>query len=491
MRTRYSFPKSYTGFPSRDRAASGLRVGGEAGRAVSPADPRRPPCSHVAAGVVASATRYRATSIRYVYVFTGATTMGAPAWGSRGSDRPRLLRMTPLRHSFAAPASPPAPAPAHHEYASDADTNKKEEGWNANLSQRWRKLRRRCSGLRPGAAREPSPVRCSPSPPRPPQQCSPAPPAKLSFRHRAKVHTTASLRITSGAPDILRALGKLGGGLRRRALSAHDVLAPPQPPPATFYVPSPTSARAPASPPRAAPALRRRCSSPNVYRTRGSPAPRDRAPLIDHDDENRDVVDFAHDRKRNGYETRTRRPYSENVEFECGGYRNGYTRLPSERTPQRLWEEPYRLPRVQVRQEPIQQLRNGVAELRVSAKPRARPPPAPPAGPAGRRPPAPDPPDGVHTFEVRFTKSAGGKGLGFSIVGGRDSPRGNMGIFIKTIFSNGQAADSPLKEGDEIVSVNGRCTAGLTHEEAIRLFKDVRTGPVLVRAARRAPAPAR
>lgn len=54
--------------------------------------------------------------------------MGAPAWGVRGGggDRPRLLRMTPLRHSFAAPASPPAPPPPRaHDYASDADTNKK------------------------------------------------------------------------------------------------------------------------------------------------------------------------------------------------------------------------------------------------------------------------------------------------------------------------------------------------------------------------------
>lgn len=52
--------------------------------------------------------------------------MGAPAWGSRGNgDRPRLLRMTPLRHSFAAPATPPVTPPHTHDYASDADTNKK------------------------------------------------------------------------------------------------------------------------------------------------------------------------------------------------------------------------------------------------------------------------------------------------------------------------------------------------------------------------------
>ncbi|XP_045493687.1 partitioning defective 3 homolog isoform X1 [Colias croceus] len=418
--------------------------------------------------------------------------MGAPAWGTRGGgDRPRLLRMTPLRHSFAAPATPPTQTPRTHDYASDADT-KKEDSWNANLSQRWRKLRRRCSRLRPGSGnREPSPVRCSPSPPRPPPHCSPAPAAKLSFRHRGKVYTTASLRVTSGAPDILRALGKLGGGLRRRALSAHDVLTPPQQQPSTFYVPSPTSGRQPSSPSptRQNSTLRRRCSSPNVYRTKNA-APRERAPLINREDESRDVVDYSYglERRKNSRDGRSR-PYSENVNMDIPIYKNGYNRLGSDSD--RLWEEPYRLPRVQVRQDPVQQLRNGVSELRVSSTPRStRPPPAPPASgqKPTKRPPAPEPRD-THTFEVRFTKSAGGKGLGFSIVGGRDSPRGDMGIFVKTIFNNGQAAESGLlREGDEIVSVNGRGTAGLTHGEAIRLFKDVRAGPVLLRVSRRAPA---
>jgi len=87
---------------------------------------------------------------------------------------------------------------------------------------------------------------------------------------------------------------------------------------------------------------------------------------------------------------------------------------------------------------------------------------------------------------VVFEKGHGKKSLGFSIVGGRDSAKGNIGIFVKTILSTGQAAyDGKLMEGDEILAVNGQPLHGLSHNEAIAVFKRIRSGTVNLQCARR------
>ncbi|XP_046661733.1 uncharacterized protein LOC124354949 isoform X3 [Homalodisca vitripennis] len=89
-------------------------------------------------------------------------------------------------------------------------------------------------------------------------------------------------------------------------------------------------------------------------------------------------------------------------------------------------------------------------------------------------------------FTVTLHKGPGYKSLGFSIVGGQDSPKGSLGIFVKTVFQSGQAAENGnLREGDEIIAVNGTTLQGLTHSEAIAVFKEIKSGPVMLHVGRR------
>ncbi|XP_033361787.1 uncharacterized protein LOC117240042 isoform X2 [Bombus vosnesenskii] len=80
------------------------------------------------------------------------------------------------------------------------------------------------------------------------------------------------------------------------------------------------------------------------------------------------------------------------------------------------------------------------------------------------------------------------KKLGFSIVGGSDSNKGSMGIFVKDIMAGGQAAEEgTLKIGDEILAINGISMDGLTHAKALQSFKAAKAGKMILHVGRRDP----
>ncbi|XP_050463924.1 uncharacterized protein LOC126857991 isoform X1 [Cataglyphis hispanica] len=80
------------------------------------------------------------------------------------------------------------------------------------------------------------------------------------------------------------------------------------------------------------------------------------------------------------------------------------------------------------------------------------------------------------------------KKLGFSIVGGVDSNKGRMGIFVKDIMPDGQAAEEgTLRAGDEILAINGSSLDGLTHAKALQMFKNTKAGNLILHVARRDP----
>ena len=80
------------------------------------------------------------------------------------------------------------------------------------------------------------------------------------------------------------------------------------------------------------------------------------------------------------------------------------------------------------------------------------------------------------------------KKLGFSIVGGSDSKKGSMGIFVKDVMAGGQAAEEgTLRSGDEILAINGQILDGLTHAKALSHFKAAKPGKLILHVGRRDP----
>ncbi|XP_060597806.1 LOW QUALITY PROTEIN: synaptojanin-2-binding protein-like [Ruditapes philippinarum] len=73
-------------------------------------------------------------------------------------------------------------------------------------------------------------------------------------------------------------------------------------------------------------------------------------------------------------------------------------------------------------------------------------------------------------------------GLGFNIRGGVDNPHipGDSGIFVTKVRENGAAfVDGRLKEGDKILSINGKSLISVTHEDAVQCFTRAKDEVVL------------
>ena len=72
---------------------------------------------------------------------------------------------------------------------------------------------------------------------------------------------------------------------------------------------------------------------------------------------------------------------------------------------------------------------------------------------------------------IVYVKSEG-KSLGFTICGGKGSKCGDIGIYVRIIQPGGIAAkDGRLREGDELLEVNGKSLAGCTHKKAASIIK--------------------
>ena len=65
-----------------------------------------------------------------------------------------------------------------------------------------------------------------------------------------------------------------------------------------------------------------------------------------------------------------------------------------------------------------------------------------------------------------------GRSLGFTVRGGIGSSYGDVGIYVSTVSPGGLAAkDGRMREGDELLEVNGQSFANCTHEQAASVIK--------------------
>ncbi|XP_021958494.1 afadin isoform X3 [Folsomia candida] len=88
----------------------------------------------------------------------------------------------------------------------------------------------------------------------------------------------------------------------------------------------------------------------------------------------------------------------------------------------------------------------------------------------------PPPGAGPEIQTIKLQKISGG--LGLSIVAAKAAGQEKLGIYIKSVVSNGSAdMDGRLATGDQLLSVDGQSLVGISQEEAAKYL--VRTGPIV------------
>ncbi|XP_059810621.1 synaptojanin-2-binding protein [Hypanus sabinus] len=79
------------------------------------------------------------------------------------------------------------------------------------------------------------------------------------------------------------------------------------------------------------------------------------------------------------------------------------------------------------------------------------------------------------TLTEEISLKRGASGLGFNIIGGTDYQPNckDSAIYVSKIKPHGPAdLDGRLKEQDQILAINGRELANVTHQEAVEIFRN-------------------
>lgn len=76
-------------------------------------------------------------------------------------------------------------------------------------------------------------------------------------------------------------------------------------------------------------------------------------------------------------------------------------------------------------------------------------------------------------MEVEITLIRNGtESLGFSLVGGVNSSKGNSPVYVRSIAANGLAAENGrLQPGDELLRINGTPLHNMSQDDVVQVIK--------------------